>query len=365
MATVHPQSIPVKRITPADGEERECLYTYPINTHLGADNGSQIEWYLEGGASNRMSLALLSGIPSEVEWALSRLVNLSDEHTLRFVLNAVTGMTDAILFWPEIYLAEYSKDATKYASGHFSPTVHVQSIQKHAVECILTLRNASHNPVNATFLATSSKTMNVIRGILQLPVSEFNSELMVTALELLLVVCPHLPPGPKNTSQFYRIPVEALERLVSESTDRSLIIAALSVLSLLMASAVDPADGSIPFYAPTPASPAVRRVIQLAALVQDPQLMTCSLDYLSAFLAHPAASKAFLLDRELANTIKLLIAIIQRENNTESRALPIGPAVQYAQPEEEGPYELTEADLARLVPLPEPDRSLQWCVTLW
>lgn len=323
-----------------------------------------LEWYLDGGASNRMALALLSCIPREVEWSLSRLVNLSDEHTSRFVLSAVPKLTEAILYWPEVYLEGYNTEFS--TSAYFTPSFHVASVRKHAIESVLTLRNASHNDLNATHLAQDPRTLRVTIAILGLPVDEVNTELIMYALELLQVIGPFLPTAKKGKSPYGPVPVSRLEKLVSESIDRAIIIPAMNFLVLLMtpnpAIPPDSPDYYLPPYSPVPSSPALSRAKKFLALVQDPTLLTASLEFISTYLSNPSASKAFLLSRDLGSTIRLLVAIIRYDQVTETRVIPIGPPIKTAPVEDDVPYELTEEDLARLAPIPEPERSFEWCV---
>lgn len=58
------------------------------------------ELYLEPGPSNRLYLSLRSGIPSQIDWALSRLTHASFHYGERLQLDGFAGLTDVLLSWP-------------------------------------------------------------------------------------------------------------------------------------------------------------------------------------------------------------------------------------------------------------------------
>ncbi|KAF9513672.1 hypothetical protein BS47DRAFT_1343897 [Hydnum rufescens UP504] len=180
--------------------------------------------------------------------------------------------------------------------------------------------------------------LRVIIAILGLPPDEVNTELIVYALELLQAIGPLLPTVKKGKSPYGPVPVLRLEKLVGDSVDRAIIIPALNLLTLLMttnpAIPPDSPDYYLPPYNPQPNSP-------------PSPTQLCS-------------RRAFLLSRNLGSTVRLLVGIIRYEQAVETRVVPIGPPIKTAAVEDEVPYELTEADLARLAPIPEPERSFEW-----
>ncbi|KAF8330363.1 uncharacterized protein EI90DRAFT_3124396 [Cantharellus anzutake] len=338
---------PAKRPPPVDGEE---------------------QWYLDGGASNRMALALVSGIPKEVDWALSRLVNLSDEHTNRFVLSAVPRLSEAILYWPEVYIEESRKKLTQLYP-YFAPGPRVEGLRKHAIESLLTLRNASHNDLNANHLGQEPRTMRVIVGMLHLPPDEVNTELLIYALELLTVIGPYLPSVSKTrgrgTSPYVDIPFSRIDEIVSTSIDRALIIPAMGFLTPLMVPnpAIPPesADYYPPPYSPSLSSLALSRALRFLAVLQDAALVTAALEFVSTYLSTPSTSKAFLAHPDFPNTLRLLISILRNEQKVETKVVALNTPKSKAEPEEQyEPYELTEEDLSRIVPMSEPERSVAW-----
>lgn len=326
------------------------------------------EWYLDGGASNRMTLSLLSGIPKEVNWALSRLVNLSDEHNARFVLATVPKLTEAVFHAPEAYLKSYK--ASQESFSPFASSPRLDLLRKHATESLLVLRNASHNELNVTHLVQDPNTMKLLNEVLRLPLhDECNTEMMVYAMELLQVIGHHLPVSSKK-HPYGAIPINALEAIVSTSMDRAIIIHALNVLTLLMTHPnsliANPESAYTLPYAPSPTSPALNRAIQFLALVQDPLLLTSSLEFFAAYLTSLPATQAFLLSPKLTHTLRLLVGVLRYEQRTELQTVRLGLPIRTAEREDEWlPYELSDEELARIAPMPEPERSFQWSVSIY
>ncbi|CAK5280592.1 unnamed protein product, partial [Mycena citricolor] len=61
-------------------------------------------WYTENVPNNRMVLALRSQIPSEINWALDRILRLSRNED--FSLKKISGLRDALYEWPEWYVSD-------------------------------------------------------------------------------------------------------------------------------------------------------------------------------------------------------------------------------------------------------------------
>lgn len=313
-----------------------------------------------------MTLSLLSGIPKEVNWALSRLVNLSDEHNARFVLATVPKLTNAIFYALEAYLRTYA--AAKESFAPFSAPYRLELLRKQATESLLVLRNASHNELNVTHLVHDPNTMKVVNGVLRLPLhEECNGEMIIYALDFLQVIGHHLPVSSKGKHPYGDIPIDSLESILSTSMDRAILVPSLNVLTVLMTPPNTlAANADLPYsppYAPSPDSPAVRRVLQFLAVVQDHVLLTASLEFLAAYLTSLQSTQALLLDTKLTHALRLLVSVLRYEQITEVHAVTLGPPIRTAEREDEWlPYELTEEELARIAPMPEPERSFQWYV---
>ena len=80
--------------------------------------------YLVPGPSNRILLSLKSGLPTQIDWALSRLVSLTHNHRDQaardFTLDSVPGLADALLSYVRrIHAALTGEAPSKWASSYF------------------------------------------------------------------------------------------------------------------------------------------------------------------------------------------------------------------------------------------------------
>lgn len=181
--------------------------------------------YLVPGPSNRILLSLKSGLPSQIDWALSRLVSLTSGHrdqaSREFTLDSVPGLTDALLSYvrrihaaltdqhPSLWAAPYfeqpvdTPDAGIGAPGDgghqgLSTSQQISStnslsaqvnrldsrrvprstsdvshavLMRRALEAALSLRNLALHSSNVRSLASTKGIFNLIRDVLQLPIT--------------------------------------------------------------------------------------------------------------------------------------------------------------------------------------------------
>ncbi|CBQ70037.1 conserved hypothetical protein [Sporisorium reilianum SRZ2] len=175
--------------------------------------------YLVPGPSNRILLSLKSGLPSQIDWALSRLVQLTSNHrdqaAREFTLDNVPGLADALLSYVHrIHAALTAEHPSKWAASYFeqqldapdvgigapgdtghqgistsatalvkrSPSAPISStafnpsfdashaaLMRRALEAALTLRNFALYSTNARNLASIKGIFGLIRNILCLP----------------------------------------------------------------------------------------------------------------------------------------------------------------------------------------------------
>ncbi|TKY87922.1 hypothetical protein EX895_003018 [Sporisorium graminicola] len=175
--------------------------------------------YLLPGPSNRILLSLKSGLPSQIDWALSRLVQLTSNHrdqaAREFTLDSVPGLADVLLSYVyRIHAALTGEHPSKWAASYFEqnleapdvgigapgdgghqgistyastlvkrpPPIPVQPtafnpsfdashavLMRRALEAALSLRNLAMNSSNARSLASIKGIFGLIRNILRLP----------------------------------------------------------------------------------------------------------------------------------------------------------------------------------------------------
>lgn len=325
-----------------------------------------------------MLLSLRSGIETEIAWALERLCRLSCND--QFTLSSIPGLIDVLYEWPEWFLDTYgtrqgpsssrqesssSPESLKASRAQlqllFAPSLDETRRRRFALEALFILRNAALGSHNASELSAHPKTRTLItRTLAELSLgSDEATQFTVYTLDLLHCLAgSYVLPSPKALANSpIPSPVKALEKLVSESKNRALIIGAFSSLTTLL---------SIPQNAShnTESSPAVTACIRYLPLYQDPGLVDACLNYLYAHLSYPPMTKTFLLNPQLPNTLKLLVGYIIAQQGKEKATRDVSvpsrsvPSVKVNTVVDE----LTSEEIKTIGVLPEPQRCHEWLV---
>ncbi|QRV83381.1 rsc complex subunit rsc9 [Ceratobasidium sp. AG-Ba] len=335
-------------------------------------------WYLENDVSNRMVLALRSGILTEVGWALLRLGNLAHQWSNRFSLQSMPGSLDALFLLPDWYIENAPNNEAEDIM--FSGDKETWLRRSYALEAVLILRNVALEETNFRSIVEHSHTVPFIRDALcKLSPAELHAEFIIYTLELLHALGPHLQlpplPSPDNPAQKSAnrkkkrkrgekplIPVARIAEIAATSNDRAMILASLSALTSLFS-----VPGNTPHI--ESCSAALDAALRYLPLTQDKPLLTTALDYLFAHLSHAPASKAFLMNPSMPEAVKLLVAILRLEQRDEYRLqeLPPQPVAANTAPPTHKDYELSPEELRKLIPIPEPapPDEEQTQVTLW
>jgi chromatin structure-remodeling complex subunit RSC9 len=300
-----------------------------------------------------MLLSLRSGIDSEIGWALDRLCRLCDNE--QFLLRAIPGLTDALFEWPEWYASGTDGNHLDLPSL-FAPSVDVSRKQRHAFESLFILRNAALNEPNALELANHPRTLPLIFKALynRKGDTDQNAEFILHVIELLQAVSFKVTLSYFPTSP-YDNPIPPLQEIASQSSNRSLIIASLTALTLILSNSSH-ASHLIPN------SPAFIASIRYLPLFVDKPLVSACINYLYVHLSHPPIAKAFLLHPDMPATLKLLVGVLLEEQVVETVSLDVSetihtaPALQLASRD----HELTKEELDDLLPKPEPQRCYEW-----
>ena len=300
-----------------------------------------------------MLLALRSGIPREVNWALERMCRLS--HNDQFILKSIPGLTDILVEWPEWYV-EKGADECNHGTV-FSPPPASARKRRHALEAMFILRNASLNDPNAQHLSTHPRTRLLLYNALRRlrADSDANSEFLLHVVDLLHSVTSSHPQPPIESLSPIDL-IRPLEELAESSNDRTMIITALRTLTLILSSPQNAV------YL-TSTSPALLASIRYLPLLADTALITACLDYLYAHLSHPPMVKAFLLHPRMPSTLKLLVTLLLKEQEEEITSVDLlaepvrtAPAVAVTKRQSE----LTTEELDRITGIAEPERSYEW-----
>ncbi|KAI0375189.1 hypothetical protein BV20DRAFT_1040627 [Pilatotrama ljubarskyi] len=315
-------------------------------------------WYTEATPNNRMLLSLRSGIDSEVAWALDRLCRLCQNE--QFMLRAIPGLTDALFEWPEWYTKEGARQFTD-ESVFFALPAHKERKRRHAIESLFILRNAAMHPSNAEGLAIHPKTRDLILCTLHdlKPDSDANSEFLLYVIEILQSIAVSIILPPPNASP-KASPIAPLQEIAGFSSNRSLIIAALTALTIMYSS---PGNASHL----TADSPALETSMNVLPLILDKDLLDAALNYMYAHLSYPPMTKAFLLHPRMPGTLRLLVSLILADQMEEDVSFEIGlpaytaPAQSYTAKD----HDLTKEELDTLLTMPEPQRCYEWMKTMF
>jgi chromatin structure-remodeling complex subunit RSC9 len=186
--------------------------------------------------------------------------------------------------------------------------------------------------------------------------SDANSEFVLHAIELLQAVAfkVHLSyRGP----QLHIKALSNVEQMAGQSSDRSLIIASLTALTLVYSNSTNVTHLSA-------GSPAFSASIRYLPLFVDKPLVDACLNYIYTHLSHPPMAKAFLLHPDMPSVLRLLVSLLLSEQVEESVLVDISGSVQTvpALVVTTRDHELTKDELDDLLPKPEPQRCYDWCV---
>ncbi|CUA71735.1 chromatin structure-remodeling complex subunit RSC9 [Rhizoctonia solani] len=280
------------------------------------------------------------------------------------------GSVDALFALADWYIDNISSNPN---SDVFSPDKDIWTHRAHALEALLILRNSALEESNMRPILEHPYLVPFIRNALsKLQPAESHAEFVVYTLDILQALGPHLvlPPPPSEESIKRRkkklkhenplVPVARISEIAATSDDRALILSALSALAALF---------SVPENTPhiESCSQALDAALRYLPLTQDRPLITTSLDYLFAHLSYAPVCKVFLMSPQMPETVKLLVAILRLEQREEIRNhdLPPAPAPANAPPPTHKDYQLSIDELQKLVPISEPNRSIQWMQTIF
>ncbi|KAJ7751315.1 hypothetical protein DFH07DRAFT_826883 [Mycena maculata] len=309
-------------------------------------------WYTETVPNNRMTLSLRSGIKQEVNWALDRLCRLC--HNEGFLLRSVPGLIDALFEWPEWYVTEGYK-----ASGDaqlFSLPPDLAAKRRHALESLFVLRNTAMHEVNAQELLYHSHSMPLIYNALNNlnPDQDDHSEFLLNSVEFFHSLSAQYVLPPHLTRTLWN-PIPPLCRIAASSYNRSLIISALTTLTIILSNPSNMSQLS-------PDSPSLVCAVRHLPLFIDKPLVDASLNYLYMHLSHPAMAKTFLLHPEMPSVVRLLVGLILSEQVEETVTLDVTGTV-HTTPSVAvtvRAHELTKEELEGLLSQPEPQRCFEW-----
>ncbi|KAJ3568594.1 hypothetical protein NP233_g5615 [Leucocoprinus birnbaumii] len=315
-------------------------------------------WYTESTPNNRMSLSLRSGILSEVAWALDRLCRLCLNE--QFLFRTIPGVIDGLFDWPEWYVTEGYKSWAE-ENVLFSRPRELSHQRRYALESLFVIRNAALNETNAVDLAYHTHTMPLLlNAFFNLdPTRDENVEFILHVLDIFQVLAPRMHINASLAPR--QNPLPPILNILRVSTNRSMIISALTAVTTLLSNPTNSPQITID-------SPALAAAIRYLPLFMDIPLIDPCLDYLYIQISHPAHARAFLLHPEMPSVLKLLASFIVQEQAlvVENVSLDVTGSVQTAASTATltKDHELTQEELDKLLELTEPQRCYEWYANL-
>ena len=319
-----------------------------------ASKATWIGWYTETVPNNRMSLALRSGIHSEVSWALDRLCRLA--HNEQFVFKSFPGVLEGLFDWPEWYINEGYKHASDTDILFSAPPEQARQ-RRYALESLFVLRNAALHEPNVRELASYSHTIPLImNALINLDhTRDENTEALLHIIDIFHIIAPVLNVSP--SAPLISNPIPPLLRIASQSSNRTMIIASLTIITALFS---NPANG-VHLLSD---SPAMLASIRYLPLFMDKPLIDACLNYLHVHVSHPPMARAFLLQPEMPSVVKVLASLLLHEQQTLEEKVTVDvtgtihtvPSISQATRD----HELTKEELDDLLEKPEPQRCYDW-----
>ncbi|KAA8909049.1 hypothetical protein TRICI_004669 [Trichomonascus ciferrii] len=298
----------------------------------------------------RITMGMRSGIPSELDWALTALLQVSCNNPHMFELKYHGDLLSAILerILNRWYLEDYSEQLESLGSLALSDAQHKEL--QMILEALLILRNASLDPENGQLLAHDPRCREVIERGLNLPVAvDVFAEFRLYCLEMAESVCFHITPESAEDPLFV-----ATLNAVSAGEDRGHVIPSLRALSRLLIRDEKNIVQDLP--------DAVLSQVCSYLLVDDDELVSAALDFLYQFTSH-ASNVARLLQPDLQGLCcKHLVRLItHRLREPEPDYIRLPRRTQKPVPVE--PPRIPDDILEELLTYDEPDRATHWIRT--
>ncbi|KAI9105329.1 hypothetical protein DFS34DRAFT_681575 [Phlyctochytrium arcticum] len=291
---------------------------------VNPDDDGQDEKYLYGAWKNRLTLALTSSLPNEVDWAFSKLVKLS--YTRNFFVGVLPGMLEAMLDHAAPLFNELFIKKTKGVLETCAPDgitnipafkdINIFYDAKHyaLVERVLqvlhVLRNLSFWPDNAMLFCKNYELQTLLAKGIALPTSTYYVEIKHHSLDILDNIAPYLLlQGPND----YFLAV--LHQCIFED-DRGFIMDSTRTLIRFYAS-----ETNAKILRQVDYTKVVRRYLQLL-LVPDEELVNTVLDWFYEFSSLGVDASSVVTGAVKFNVLKLFIKFLSWQGFQRRSAAP-------------------------------------------
>ena len=265
---------------------------------------------------NRLFLAVRSGIESEIDWALPRLVLGSFERPEAVILEKWTQSVLILLEWPQKWLEQLEHEAAfeklrsvggvraerKEALGAMPEWTRDPMTQTRAINSLLILRNASLSGQNAKTICRPA-FVELVERLFSLPY-DFLLESTLACPEPwlhLLVILAWTWPYFTMTPSIRHILGTVLATLLIDSRDIAMI---LSLLSICIMSIARPGM-------PNPPVELVPHMFKLLSLTPPGPLLDHVLDLLVSITLSGQLARSMLADRSFSIWLRALTILLE------------------------------------------------------
>lgn len=360
-------------------------------------------------------LSIRSGIPADVDFGLARLVQVTSIEPDLVRLSEFVGLLDGCLALIRDYLDRRRSDRRQGGTAAFSAIVGEEKrdvLRRRAAEAALILRNLAPESRSREPLLASRKLVRTVCDVLdeahQDPLdADETTEIRLYLLDVLECVAEHIPlalPGyavalgrdtdaaaeddrPLAQPEPLDSPAVRLFPLLvalTRSPDRALVLAGFRCLTALALNGKSDAVFALLTYEgieplPKPFPHPIQTAVELLP-VGDAELSLAVLEFMYQHTLLPSNAVLFAERPELVGILRLLISKFSvraklEEVSIDLRAAPFdgrfyhdAHGVKHVRKTKlQSPVQASDSlvspeELAQLIPLAEPSRTLTWCV---
>lgn len=312
----------------------------------------------------RMRMAMVSGLPEEVHWALKKYLAYSNKAPYLISLKSNSELLP--LF---IHFIEKMEPTLSKLDAPLSVDVDLPPLQR-GLTSILILRNLAQDSESTQVLATNNSVKEFLLRALELFISintaaftlyssnaSFFNELMHYVIDLMEAISSYIAPAKKDDPYF-----QNLVSILNYTKDRYMVISILRSLSrLLVRSKADEESAADNLHDNT-----LNQIVSYLLVNCDSELIMASLDFLYQYILPGNERIATLLGNSwrysiLATVLPMLLTYnvklpdYQALDNTEIR---LARRVKPPAPSE--PPKLSQEQFKQILELNEPMRSTAW-----
>lgn len=347
--SVNPPMFPVKRATAATVAKANA---FGIG-HFGID-------FL-----TRITFSLQSGIDSEVDWALTALVQATFNSPDQFKFRMNEPLVNDLL--SRVLKSRFINHGESAAGEHVTDTDAEDRVHQSVLDIMLVLRNSALDPENAQFLSMSENGLQVVLKCLQLQPSSLTAEVISYAVDICESISFYVSP----TS--YDDPLlQAVAQLLESSSDRAVIISTTRSLTRMLVheyhahpeAETEAKEDAFPIITLLSRKwhEIVDKTVNMLLVEADEELIIAALDFLYQITRRGACVNRLLESNSSAETMSTHLARLLRYEFPNEQYIDYirqPPRATKKRAGLEAP-DMPEDVMEELLVLPEPERSIAW-----